>query len=479
MTNDIATRSSATGFIAPMIYAALAGGMAWGIRGQYGHETGAMMAGLLVSLTLMLVLRVQGTPIQIARAAAFATLAMGFGGSMTYGQTLGLTQNPALIGNNDAWVWGMIGCAVKGGVWIGLAGAFLGMGLGGKRYRALEMALLMIGLCVLFWIGVKILNGPFDPANKQLPALYFSEHWRWEPDKAEYKPRFELWGGLWVALSMLVMYLGAVKGDKLASRMATWGILGGAIGFPGGQMIQSYAAWHREEVAQGFLASIVPYMNWWNMMEITYGTIMGAALGLGLWLNRRLISFATEASHKPMAPTWEANLFIVHIALLYLVEFQAIRYVDMFYDFGLVMAIIPMALIAGGRAYPFLQILPVITLPIAGKTFVNLVQRQELLTPWAGIAVYLFVPLAIVTVFAVDAYFRPRTEDEGTGLVRRALMASAWTFFLLNWAFFHFPWPWAEWTGRTPSGIIYIVCIFALTGYTIYHRYRWPTQKPA
>ena len=34
------------------MFSALAGGMGWGIRGQYGHETGAMIAGVLVSLTV-------------------------------------------------------------------------------------------------------------------------------------------------------------------------------------------------------------------------------------------------------------------------------------------------------------------------------------------------------------------------------------------------------------------------------------------
>ena len=28
-----------------MLATAMAGGMGWGIRGQYGHETGAMIAG--------------------------------------------------------------------------------------------------------------------------------------------------------------------------------------------------------------------------------------------------------------------------------------------------------------------------------------------------------------------------------------------------------------------------------------------------
>ena len=36
-----------------MLFTALAGGMGWGIRGQYGHETGAMLAGLLVALVLV------------------------------------------------------------------------------------------------------------------------------------------------------------------------------------------------------------------------------------------------------------------------------------------------------------------------------------------------------------------------------------------------------------------------------------------
>ena len=38
--------------LVPMCFASLAGGMGWWIRGQYGHETGAMIAGLLVALVL-------------------------------------------------------------------------------------------------------------------------------------------------------------------------------------------------------------------------------------------------------------------------------------------------------------------------------------------------------------------------------------------------------------------------------------------
>ena len=66
-----------------IFFAALAGGLGWGIRGQYGHEPGAMIAGVLVSLTLALLFCPPLPSISVARAVAWGTVAMGIGGSMT------------------------------------------------------------------------------------------------------------------------------------------------------------------------------------------------------------------------------------------------------------------------------------------------------------------------------------------------------------------------------------------------------------
>ena len=85
-----------------MLATSMAGGMGWGIRGQYAHETGAMIAGVLVSLTLVFLFCQGKTPIHVIRAAAMGTIAMGFGGSMTYGQTIGLTHYGPSIGNREA-----------------------------------------------------------------------------------------------------------------------------------------------------------------------------------------------------------------------------------------------------------------------------------------------------------------------------------------------------------------------------------------
>ena len=129
-----------------LLSGAAAGAMGWGIRGQYGHETGAMIAGLLVSLVIVSLVRPWAPAAWAMRAVAFGTIGIGFGGAMTYGQTIGLTQEAALVGNWLALRWGLLGLAVKGGLWIGFFGTCLGMGLGGVglRARAIQLAVELI-----------------------------------------------------------------------------------------------------------------------------------------------------------------------------------------------------------------------------------------------------------------------------------------------------------------------------------------------
>ncbi len=448
----------------PVVFAAMAGGMGWGIRGQYGHETGAMIAGVLVSLTLVYLLCPKASLNSMARAVAWGTVAMGFGGSMTYGQTVGLTHDAPLVGHWEALRWGLLGLAIKGGIWIGFAGTFLGMGLGGKRYRPLELLVLMLGLVAAYFVGLFLLNQPFDPANKQLPSIYFSDHWYWEPEKTDMKPRPECWGGLLFALLTLLVYTRICRSDRLAFRMGLWGIIGGALGFPTGQSLQAYHAWNREWFQQGFWATLSPHINWWNMMETTFGAIMGAALGLGLWINRKSIQPAEDSMGRFMPKHFEWILLLIHIPMLAAVEFAAYPYVDMFYDLGLIMGIIPMVAIAGSRWWPYLITFPLVLLPIAGKTVRQLVYNESAIEPVLGWAVYLVIPLILALLMAIWFQLQSRNpQNNGYNFTRWGLLFNAWMFFLLNFAFFRFPWPWDEWTRRTPNAIIFTICVLGLT----------------
>ena len=212
---------------------AMAGGMGWGIRGQYGHQTGAMIAGVLVGSVIAFLMLPRATSLSAARVIAFFTLGVSVGGSMTYGQTVGLTHDAALIGNWEALRWGMLGLFLKGGIWIGFGSVLLGMALSGIRYRPAELALLLLGVLFLSCFGMQLLNEPFDPQQRLLPGVYFSDDWYFEPD-GDLTPRREKWGGLLFALAGMAFYARCVRGDRLAFRMAGWGFIAGGIGFAGG-----------------------------------------------------------------------------------------------------------------------------------------------------------------------------------------------------------------------------------------------------
>jgi len=442
----------------------MAGGMGWGIRGQYGHETGAMIAGLLVSLTLVFLMCPHAALLPAARAVAFGTIAIGFGGSMTYGQTVGLTQNAPVIGNWEALRWGMLGLAIKGGIWIGFAGLFLGMGLGSVRYRAREILVLMLGMLALYWIGLWVLNRPFDPANKILPRIYFSASWHWQPEAsvAELKPRPECWGGLLFALLGAWVWAGWIRGDRLARNLALWGMIGG-LGFPIGQSIQAFHAWNPEVFKTGIWVTLNPVMNWWNWMETTFGTVMGACLGLGLWLNRNRIGETRDAEQSQWEPALGWILLCLHVTLLVLGEFEFVGWMHKLYDPGLILGFLPMMAVAGGRWWPFLMALPITAIPIAGKTIQSLVYETHAIGTAPGWLLYGVLPVTLTTVVAIWFARQLRGELSGREFARRALLLCAWLYFGLNFAFFRFPWPWVKWTGRTPNALWFTICVVGLT----------------
>ena len=175
---------------------------------------------------------------------------MGVGGTETYGVTLGLTHNPELVGNWSALRWGLLGCLVKGALWIGFAGLFLGIGLGGKRYRPLEILGLTLAMLAVSFLGSWLLNSPFDVEGRRLPAIHFSNLWHWLPE-SDSRPRPEAWGGLLFALGLALAYVALWKKDALARNLGLWGLLGGALGFPIGQSLQAYHAWNPECFSAG------------------------------------------------------------------------------------------------------------------------------------------------------------------------------------------------------------------------------------
>lgn len=459
----------------PVLAGAMAGGLGWGIRGQYGHQTGAMIAGVLVGLVYVHLFCPRATFLLAARAVAFCAAGISIGGAETYGQTVGLTHDPQFVGNWEAWRWGMLGLSIKGAIWIGFAATFLGMALSGVRYRVLDWAIVCAIMWLLLYPGLQFFNQPFQPKEHVLPKLYFSGDWHWQPNNLDLKPRREVWGGLLLSLAGAIAYAGVIRRDRLAVNLAFWGLLGGAIGFPLGQCVQSFHAWNKPLFAEGWLHQADAVINWWNMMETTFGATFGGILGFGIWRNRRRISDLAEG-YIAFRPAIEWLLVAVYVAILYLWQFppnlrgqspnllRAMYYLNTLSSVSIPLMVIPLIGIAGGRYWPFLFSLPMVMMPIAGKTLRNLCyEASATWQPTIGWPVLVGLPMFVTIALALWFATRPDYSNAGRRFTRAGLLWMTWIFHWLNFAFFLFPWPWTKWTARTPNEIIYFVFAIGLT----------------
>ena len=237
-------KSKALNFI---LFPAMTMMLGWGLRGYIGGGPfGAMIPGALIAICIAVLLKL---PVRHASlVAVFGAVAIGLGGEMTYGQTLGFLLNPDTI-----W-WGTLGTTVKGAVWGLLGGVVLAIGL---IYNRLSSRLVIITFLLLMagmLTGFKLINQPM--------IIYFS-------DPA--KPRPESWGALLVGAITLLIYL-KIKTDTVAfsivSRFAILGMIGGGIGFGLGGFWMVLGSRVPDEVV---------FKEFWKAMEFTFGLLLGGS----------------------------------------------------------------------------------------------------------------------------------------------------------------------------------------------------------
>ena len=495
---DLAARPLVLLLAAPVM-ASAAGGMGWGIRGQYGHEWGAMVPGVLVAFTLVFLFSRRSTSLHAARAVALAAVGFSFGGVMTYGQTVGLTHDHELVGNSDAYAWGMIGLFLKGGLWIGFGGLFLGIGLGGKKYRTKEMLTVYAAMLLLVFVGIQLLNRPYIPdvtsSARALPSIYFSDHWEWEPNNLTMKPRRECWGGLLAAFAGLIAYVWFVKKDKLARNLAGVGALAGGCGFTLGQSLQARHQWtpgwlnEFDLSLHNALPSLFPEQffslmgwNWWNMMETSFGLVMGFLLGLGFWFNRHLVAAGESDDKAEIAPTLDWILLAIYACMVALWgavrldEIKELEWLTVFTDFPFAMGLLPVVCILGGRYFPYMVSLPIIAVPIAGITL-KVTDGEHMVT---DTFVRLIAPLAVMTWVATSLERHGRRGQSGRTFTRWGLIASAFMYYSLNFAFFGFPWTVTQ-AGRHTNDWIFLRCaeLLIFGALVLARRYREETVTKA
>ena len=263
--------------------------LGWGLRGFIGGGPyGAMIPGAMMGLCLGLLL---DRPVpETALLSVFGAVGVGFGGEVTYGQTIGLLKHP------ETFSWGLLGLTVKGAVWGLLGGVVLGAGLEGGRIARRDHILAFLLAMPAFYIGWRLINLP--------QVIYFSDPLN--------EPREESWAGLLAsALAFLAWYYlkRPKEGPFLPGRFALWGLVGGGLGFGGG------ALW----MACGDALPVPQqWFGWWKMMEFTFGGLLGAAWGWCAWRNRAHIARHGDEALLPALPrvSLPRGIFFVSLILL-------------------------------------------------------------------------------------------------------------------------------------------------------------------
>lgn len=363
----------------------------WGMRGTLiGHGKGAMVPGAILG---MCVAFLSGNAVLADNwliLAALGAAGMFFGGGMTYGQTIGLVidKYPA------PHFWrGALGLSLKGFLWFGIAGAFLGMGaqaVFGGVYSAGECVAAALLPAALFPLGVRLFNRPHDAEKGIFPKPYFS------------KTRPECWGGYLLILAELCVFA-AVKGDRFTLVWTAFAALGGGIGWFVAILFY-YVTHHPLKNGRYLLGSMQRngLIDNWKIMECTLGAIGGLAAAAGFLITRAHFGAFAEMRVLLSSRTAELVLVGVWVALVALdIWLQASRFADKYGD-GVEQVIygcVPLALVMLGSTLAASLCAGMLVLWVVVEKMCF-----ESLKDYRGIALLTAVSLAAVAAFGAAAF---------------------------------------------------------------------------
>lgn len=249
---------------------------AWGMRGALiGGEKGAMLPGAFIGLFLAWFAGGAIRENWFVTAAA-GLMGMTFGGTETYGETIGFVLHR---GREDYRpVRGYTGLALKGALWFSVCGGFIGISMSRGVYTAKDIIVLCILIPVLQQAGYRIFNCPYNKEKKKYPRIYFS------------KTRREEWGGNVLLLAALVI-TSVVKLNYFTTMLIIGGFAGGAIGwlvamkaytlavFPFRNGKYLFGKLYRKNLIDG-----------WKLMEFILGAVGGAGIAAAFCLGYGYVS---------------------------------------------------------------------------------------------------------------------------------------------------------------------------------------------
>lgn len=312
----------------------------WGIRGNFGHEIGAMVPGALAAMAVVLLAGREDWHRRIAYFAMFGAIGWSFGGGMSYGMVIGYTHS----GHSASVLYGFASLFVIGFLWGAIGGAATALPAILDRERLTEFFVPLIAVFATWMLQegfenwLITINSDF---RQESPLYWYDSDWLAAVTAivallvlTAIRRRFDQATSLMLhmAIGWLVAFLVLVP--LLGIRMTpprgdNWA---GSVGMVAGMLLyfqrrKLHAATYAALVTAffggfGFASSVLFRLietktgwptNWHSVMEQTYGFINGVGIAVAmLALARRL----PRVSDEPQVRSW-TDPFAVAFTLLF------------------------------------------------------------------------------------------------------------------------------------------------------------------
>ena len=291
--------------IALFLATSLSLSVGWGIRGNFGHEYGAMIPGALAAMAAALLSGREDWWQRIGYFAFFGALGWSFGGSISYMQVIGFTHS----GDSVSVAYGFACLFVIGFLWAAMGGAGTALPACLNREQLTEFFIPLSAVFGAWWLQDLVIGWfhATDPAFRHADPLYwFDTDWlgalvaivavlitaipRRRFDSAS-SLILHMAVGWWIGFLLLVVFLGwrmtPPRGDNWA----------GCAGMVVGMWVYFQRRGLREVTAASLIAGFIGgfgfaaatlfklievksgwQTNWHSILEQTYGFINGLGI---------------------------------------------------------------------------------------------------------------------------------------------------------------------------------------------------------
>lgn len=284
----------------------------WGMRGTtIGGEKGAMLPGAIIGLVIAMFSDILIVREHFYIFSALGAVSMYFGGTMTYGETLGLSMNSKPAENMKK---GLIALFIKGFLWFGCFGAIFTTGINAVCYiYSLKELLIILSVTPLSAVCMYLIfNKPHKPSENKFPKIYFS------------KRRQESWGALLGTFLPLLIFA-IVKANILTIVFSLCCAIFGGVGWIIGQLLQIYSI-HYADNSTNYFGRLLGKSNncdSWKIMECVLGAFGGLGASIGFILTYQpfknaVFTLEENGGLVPLSESFSKVAFIVWIILLML-----------------------------------------------------------------------------------------------------------------------------------------------------------------